>query len=119
MSKEDEIIELIGEVAVQSTQHVLDSEQRLETRIDSVEQKLTTQIDVVEQRLDFKINKLDAKIDRVESSLRSEMQEMRNENATFHDEIIGYLKRAEQERLFMSEHLRRHDVQIAELQRAR
>ncbi len=118
MSKEDKIVEMIGEVAVQATQQVLDFEQRLGARIEGVDSK----VDSLGRKIDFldkKVNALDEKIDKVEESLQDEMREIRNENANFHDEIVGYLKRAEQEHVFTSEHLRRHDEQIAELQRRR
>ncbi len=116
---------MIGEVAVQATQQVIDVEERLGARIDKIDvrlDKVDVRLDKVEQRLDrveVKLDKLDEKIDHVETSLKGEMREMRNDNATFHDEIVGYLKRAEQEQVFTSQHLHRLDEQVAELQRAR
>lgn len=95
MTKGDHVIELIGEMAVQSTQQVIDSEKKLLTEI----------------------SRLDTKIDRVETNLKKEMQGLRNENSKFHDEIIGYLKRAEQERHFMSEHLKNHDIRLTKLEK--
>lgn len=97
MTKEDQIIEMIGEVAVQATQQNIDLEQRL-----------TFKIDGVERRLEARIDALDVKMDK-----------MRDENLAFHDEIVGYLKRAEQERVFTSEHLKRLDREVEELRRVR
>ncbi len=96
MIKEGDIIEMIGAVAVQATQQVLDVEDRLTARIDEVETNLTAKIDDVEVRLSARIEAIDLRLTDVEQRLTTEMQLFRNDNLNFHDEIVGYLKRAEQ-----------------------
>ena len=95
MTKGDHIIELMGEMAVQATQQIIDSEKKLLAEI----------------------TRLDIKIDRVETNIKKEMRDLRSENSKFHDEIVGFLKRAEQERHFMSEHLKNHDIRITMLEK--
>lgn len=95
------IIEMIGDVAVQATQQVLELGERMDARFLVVDSRFLE----IEQRLGGRMD-----------SLEHEMREMKNQNATFHDELVGYLRRAEQERAFTSVHLKRHDEQIAELQ---
>lgn len=119
MQKEGQIIEMLGEVAEQSTRQILETEDRLRSEAQAMEGRLRTEIKGVEKslraELGSRVSRLDTKIDNLGESLRQDMRELRNENATFHDEIVGFLRRAEQEPLFTSEHLRRHDEQIADL----
>lgn len=101
------MLELIAAVAEQATERDFQIRDELRGEIKLGINGLRAEI----------LFKLDDKINGLRDELRTEMRELRNDNVTFHDEIIGYLKRAEQEREFMSLHLQRHDKQIAELGR--
>ena len=127
MVKEGKIIQMIAEVAEQGTAQNLELEVKLyQVRDDlrgelyKVRDELRVEIYQVRDELkqDFRqelkaeIGGLRNELYEVRSELKEDLAVFRRENMILMDQIIGFLKRAEEERAFMSAHLKRLDEKV-------